>query len=132
MGQKEGYGRRGTTFGEIRDGLSNTIMTGELQRITDLTPASKDGWAIGGPATLFTTGAMFARSGTTLLNVAPPAAGSLMNNGFFGSPGSDHPGGVNFGLADGSVEFLSTSIDPNVFALLGSMADGEPIDLHPN
>ena len=45
-----------TKFGEIHDGLSNTIMTGELQRITATTPASKDGWAIGGPATLFTTG----------------------------------------------------------------------------
>ena len=48
-----------TKFKEIRDGTSNTIMTGELQRITDFTPGSKDGWAIGGPATLFTTGAMF-------------------------------------------------------------------------
>ena len=50
-----------TRFGEIRDGLANTILTGELQRITDLTPRSKDGWVIGGPATLFTTGAMFHR-----------------------------------------------------------------------
>ena len=101
-------------------------MTGELQRITDLTPTSKDGWAIGGPATLFTTGAMFARNGTTLVNVAPPAAGSLMNNGFFGSPGSDHRGGAYFGYGDGSVTFLLNSIDPNVFALMGSMADLTP------
>ena len=35
-------------------------MTGELQRITATTPRSKDGWAIGGPATLFTTGALYA------------------------------------------------------------------------
>ena len=49
------------------------IMTGELQRITDLTPTSKDGWVIGGPATLFTTGAMFRRSGNTVVPVASPA-----------------------------------------------------------
>ena len=61
-----------TTFDEIRDGLSNTIMTGELQRITDVTPGSKDGWAIGGPATLFTTGAMFRRNGTTTDALACP------------------------------------------------------------
>jgi hypothetical protein len=33
-------------------------------------------WAIGGPATLFTTGALFARNGTALSNVALPAAGA--------------------------------------------------------
>ena len=30
-----------TKFGEIRDGLSNTIMTGELQRITATTPSEQ-------------------------------------------------------------------------------------------
>ena len=116
-----------TTYKEIRDGLSNTIATGELQRITDVTPRSKDGWAVGGPATLFTTGALIHRSGAaTVTNVAKPGEGHLMNNGFFGSPGSDHANGANFGMADGSVRFLSTTIDPNVFAELGSMADGGP------
>ena len=32
-----------TIIDEISDGTSNTIMTGELQRITDVTPGSKDG-----------------------------------------------------------------------------------------
>jgi prepilin-type processing-associated H-X9-DG protein len=117
----------GTSFKEVRDGMSNTIMTGELQRITNTQPTSKDGWVIGGPATLFTTGAMF---GDKNLAVRPQEAtavardGLLMNNGFFGSPGSDHAGGANFGMGDGSVRFISTSVDPNIFALLGSMADG--------
>ena len=117
-----------TKFKEITDGLSNTIMTGELQRITDLTPGSKDGWAIGGPATLFTTGAMMAFDGRTVSCAASPSKGRLSNNHFWGSPGSDHPGGANYGMADNCVRFLSESMDPAVFALLGSMADGEKIE----
>ena len=68
-----------TTFGQIRDGTSNTFMTGELQRITATTPTSKDGWAIGGPATVFTTGALMRLDGTTS-RLASPSGGLLMNN----------------------------------------------------
>ena len=47
-----------------------------------------------------------------------------MNNGYFPSPGSEHYVGANFGMGDGSVTYLSSTIDQSVFALLGSMADG--------
>ncbi len=46
-----------------------------------------------------------------------------MNNGFWGSPGGEHAGVVNYGWADGSVHSVSVSIDLNIFALMGSMAD---------
>ncbi len=121
----------GTTFAEIRDGTSNTIMTGELQRFTDVTPISRDGWVIGGPCTLFTTGAMVkvTTSGGAKTVVPVASGGRLMNNKFFGSPGSDHGGGAHFGLADGSVRFIVEGIDPRIFALLGSMADGEEVSV---
>ena len=102
-------------------------MTGELQRITDFTPTSKDGWAIGGPATLFTTGAMFRRNGNTVVPVASAdAGGMLMNNGFFGSPGSDHANGANFGMADGSVTFLCTRWTPTFSPCWGAWPTARP------
>jgi prepilin-type processing-associated H-X9-DG protein len=120
------FGRvnKSTSYAEIRDGLSNTIMIGELQRITiadanhgGVNSLSHDGWAVGGDATGFTTG--YGGPGVPINGQPTP----LMNNGFFQSPGSDHAGGANFGMGDGSVRFVNTSVDPNTFALLGSMAD---------
>jgi prepilin-type N-terminal cleavage/methylation domain-containing protein len=113
-----------TTFAEITDGTSNTIMTGEMQRIRisdtqhgGANNLSHDGWVVGGDATGFTTG----YGGPAIKINGEPTP--LMNNGFFQSPGSEHVGGANFGMADGTVRFLNQSIDPNVFAILGSMAD---------
>jgi prepilin-type processing-associated H-X9-DG protein len=120
----------GTTIAEVqKDGCSNTIMTGELQRITQKTTAgpfnansgpvfSHDGWAIGGSPTLFTTGCPYPTDVKT---------NSLMSNGYFMSPGSEHSGGANFGIADGSVRFIATSINNNIVALIGSMDDRIPI-----
>jgi len=121
-----------TAMAAVRDGLTNTVMVGELQRITTILAAgstgtwnsstgpyfSHDGWSIGGSSTLFSTG-------LPAVNVAAifQGTGPLMNNGWFGSPGSDHPGGGNFGLGDASVRFFTTNIDSNIFCLMGSIAD---------
>ncbi len=120
-----------TMFAGVRDGLNCTIMTGELQRITTATPSqnpafasnpapflSHDGWAIGGDATGFTTGYRCLDNGGNA---------QLASNYCFMSPGSEHPSGSNYGMADGSVKFFSNNFDMNTFALMGSMADGIPI-----
>jgi prepilin-type N-terminal cleavage/methylation domain-containing protein len=116
-----GQVNQSTTFAAVRDGLAKTIMAGELQRInsqnsqgTNAIP-SRDGWAVGGDCTTFTTGCMVTN---TLTGVT-----SLMNNLGFTSPGSEHPGGANFGMGDGTVIFLGTTMDTDTFLLLGSMAD---------
>ena len=41
---------------------------------------------------------------------------------------SDHVGGVNFAMVDGSVRFISDSIDQAVLKALATRAGGESID----
>jgi prepilin-type processing-associated H-X9-DG protein len=130
-----GQVNQSTSFAAIRDGLSNTIMLGELQRITSTVSGagavfnastgnkySQDGWAIGSTATLFTTGYYNAPASTT-------PQSPLMNNGWLASPGSEHSNGANYALADASVSYLNSSIDNNIFALLGSIADRVPVQI---
>jgi prepilin-type N-terminal cleavage/methylation domain-containing protein len=117
----------GRLLSAVTDGLTNTIMLGELQRLrpraggggaaNTYNRTSQDGWAAGGVATLFVT-------------ATDPGHGNPggMNNLFFESPGSEHAGGCFFAMADGSVQWLTEFIDAKdnnaIFPLLGSMRDG--------
>jgi prepilin-type processing-associated H-X9-DG protein len=40
---------------------------------------------------------------------------------------SQHPGGANFGMADGSSRYLSQDIDYTTYQMLGARADGETL-----
>jgi len=112
-------------FNAVQDGTSNTIMTGELQRLTNTAAPeeqqTQDGWAVGGSATLFST------YEATPVSNGTKASG--MNNFYFESPGSRHSGGANFGMADGSVHFFSESINRQTLQYLGSMADNQPVQV---
>lgn len=104
------------TMASVKDGTSHSLMTGEVQRLRDRSAASltletsQDGWAVGGAATHFST----------------CSDGCLgINGNHFESPGSSHKMGANFGLADGSVRFLSENMNIFVLTALGSIAGGD-------
>jgi prepilin-type N-terminal cleavage/methylation domain-containing protein len=100
----------GTRFSEVLDGLSNTALLSELQRLDGglVDTTSHDGWATGGVSTHF-----------TLLDEEYRTP----NYPHFEAIGSDHVGGVNFVRADGSVIFISESIAHELLAAAGSMGD---------
>ena len=117
-----------TKMTDIIDGTSHTIMIGELQRLKpvpgDTTggTTSFEGWAFGNCSSLFATATdpghcESGRNEQRFLRVA-------------GKPASRRRG---FGMADGSVHFISENIDSStndgVFPLLGSMADGATVQL---
>jgi prepilin-type N-terminal cleavage/methylation domain-containing protein/prepilin-type processing-associated H-X9-DG protein len=62
-------------------------------------------------------------------NLAPAADTNAptTENGF-ANFGSSHKGGLNILFADGSVHYISYSIDTTIFARLGTRADGQPVD----
>ena len=95
-----GYNRQ-TRLRDIKDGTSNTIA---------ITEASNDfgPWAKGGRSTIR----------------------GLTEEPYINGPdgiGGPYPGGINAGLSDGSVRFISENIDPEVFKALITISGGERI-----
>ena len=69
---------------------------------------SRDGWAVGASSTLFCL------------------YGGSMNNYHHEFPGSEHPGGVQFGMTGGSVRFLSEDMDSATLRWMGTI-DGQEV-----
>ncbi len=120
------YLNSSTRFSEIRDGATNTIMVGEK-----INPRDTDdlGWMSGTSATLRNTGVSI-NQGWDVVNyfqrqsavVTPTIAPDDMSTSGFSS---QHVGGAQFALADGSVRFISENIDTKVFSFLGNREDLE-------
>lgn len=134
------YACSATRLGEVIDGLSNTIFVGESH--TD--PAfGKDGqgmdfWAIGSPQ-VDPCNCKGGKGGTEASEAAgsmivqinaqlrtPAINGKLMEVAF----GSYHTGGAMFLMGDGSVTFLTDSIDMQVYRAAGSRGGGEALQIN--
>jgi prepilin-type processing-associated H-X9-DG protein len=133
------YGNSSVSFQKIRDGTSNTFIAGE--RDTDL---CRSGTWVGvrntageGSRGIWTViGASRAR-----LNQPDPPIDWDSNDGCGEGFSSFHPGGANFALCDGSVLFISETIDHNhvhgspknanngTYQRLATRHDGLPVTL---
>jgi prepilin-type N-terminal cleavage/methylation domain-containing protein/prepilin-type processing-associated H-X9-DG protein len=110
---------------EISDGTSYTIALGEVAENN-----LKLNWTSGSRATLRNTSTPIQNMGYSSRRPAiatgePTEKSSLFVGGF----SSHHTGGAQFVFADGSVRFLSISMDSTAFASMGERADGKLISL---
>ena len=103
-------------MGDIKDGTSQTIMITEAERFSNLRQVlprqpnqfACDGWAWGGPATLFST------------QYGP---NQMLD---FESAGGSHGDTIIVALSDGSARKITKSIGLSVWQSLGNMSGGIP------
>lgn len=126
-----------TTFGQVQDGLSNTIFVGEhSSRLSDKTWVGVVPGAYVHPRILSPENGAETAATLTLVH-SGPAGGELDITGFpiihpvnyptlhVGQMYADHPDGGNVLFGDGSVRFITETIGLYPFAEMSSMNDGE-------
>ncbi len=136
----------------VTDGLSNTLLFGERDHFDqNFDSFANAGWALfsqtmgmwgwwasssGGFGLTDVAMSTYAPLGyTTPVNYASASAGGLTQSAFaagyetlrLNAFGSQHPGGANFTMGDGSVRFLKSTIAPPTYHALGTRAGGEVV-----
>jgi prepilin-type N-terminal cleavage/methylation domain-containing protein/prepilin-type processing-associated H-X9-DG protein len=120
-------------FAMISDGLSNTIMCGEVLAGQFDHKWDQGWWQFNGgnamtgtiaPMNFITDKRVACSQGT-----APAYLDSFQNwNTSFGFK-SQHSGGCNFAMGDGHVQFIAQTIDHRTYQLLGCRNDGQPVNM---
>jgi prepilin-type N-terminal cleavage/methylation domain-containing protein/prepilin-type processing-associated H-X9-DG protein len=124
------YQRSQCAMADITDGASNTFLIGERNCDPDcyyngVDYADDQGWIEGydWDTNRFVLDSLTVAPGSYL----PPlqdTPGYSYGHGF----GSAHANSCNMAFCDGSVQAINYTIDPNIFHLLGSRNDDEPVD----
>ena len=118
-----------TEFGDITDGSSNTIMIGEMSwnavvfRAWYVGNSNAAEWAFGGKNVKYALNSETSNNNLELGEFVRVGI-ALPNDVSFGS---QHPGGVHFAHADGSVHFLNDSIQLATLKALATRASDETI-----
>jgi prepilin-type N-terminal cleavage/methylation domain-containing protein/prepilin-type processing-associated H-X9-DG protein len=120
------------TFASVLDGTSNTLFVGEYHTRTQ--NRRRTFWAY--TYTSYAVSSVHRGSPTAfgfpdylLCDDPPPAGAGAHNNDCKRSFASFHPGGLNFCLGDGSVRFVSKTIDRNILYAADTIQGNEPLTL---
>ncbi len=121
------------TMAKVKDGLTNTIFFGE--RLVLCSDHAHNGWGVianngeGMLSTLIPINYDTCRSLEQATAAGLDGCRARCNwNTEFGFR-SEHPGGANFLMGDGSVHFLSQTIDMWTYQWLGAMNDKQPVQI---
>ena len=109
---------------EITDGTSNTLIIGER----DGAPAGDSGQLRAAATWCAGREANFLNQCLAPISQAPDYTINTVSSnisGRFNAISSQHPGGVTFGRADGSVDFVTETVNGNVYEALGTKNGGE-------
>jgi prepilin-type N-terminal cleavage/methylation domain-containing protein len=118
-----------TDFGEIRDGTSNVFLLGENSNVRY---SSGSGWLWSSTARAADSGGDYSLSGTVSYVIDPmnswdPTVDVNSHGQQQRALASKHQSGCFVAMADGSVQFLSESMNINVMRELAAKANGLPV-----
>lgn len=117
------YVRSRVRFGDVSDGLSNTIMVSE---VPDSGGDAMGGFGAGCDRRLiFSNGADANPPNEMTEYLIAAESNDPINGGAEEAAGSWHTGGAHFALGDGSIRFLSENMNMPTYIGMSSRADGE-------
>ena len=129
------YGSSRVRFADVTDGSSNTLLIGESSTdplfVKD--GQAMDYWQLGAPQTgTWVPGENGGTEFSEGIASAGPRINSYLDQSISGavmevSFGSYHTGGATLGLADGSVRFISESVDIQTYRALGTRQGEEVV-----
>lgn len=119
-----------TGLSQVTDGSSNTIMVGETT--LDVVNGEGNAWGYRGWVMIGVDGSCRQQNGRGINVWDRGPTRPTRQAGRLGSwawAGSNHPGGCHFTFADGSVTYISQTIDFTALTRLHRMSDGEPASI---
>lgn len=112
----------------VKDGTANTILVGEI--LPECTDHEQGWWSHNGSGNAHASTSVPLNDMTTCPNsnkISNPACTAQNNWNYSWGFRSQHPGGAQFLLVDGSSRFLSDSIDYMMYQRLGGRRDGQEV-----